>query len=216
MKPLSESRLYTFVDSAFLQSRSPQEVAQRLCDGGSDLIQLRAKGSSLDEIRQLAEAILQVTRRAGVRLVLNDHPQVAAEVGAQLCHLGQEDFFNAGYTHVSQLSTPGRQLNFGLSTHAPAQAERAIAAGADYIAIGPVYATGTKPTARPVTLDYVRWAAAKVKIAWFAIGGIQLQNLDEVLAAGARRICVVSAILTAPDIVGACQQFKNRLPSVGR
>jgi len=216
MKPLSECRLYTFVDTAYLHGRSPQAVAQGLCDGGSDLIQLRAKGSSLDEIRQLAEAILQVTRRAGVRLVLNDHPQVAAEVGAQLCHLGQEDFFNAGYTHVSQLSTPGRQLNFGLSTHAPAQAERAIAAGADYIAIGPVYATGTKPTARPVTLDYVRWAAAKVKIAWFAIGGIQLQNLDEVLAAGARRICVVSAILTAPDIVGACQQFKNRLPSVGR
>jgi len=216
MKPLSECRLYTFVDTAYLHGRSPQAVAQGLCDGGSDLIQLRAKGSSLDEIRQLAEAILQVTRRAGVRLVLNDHPQVAAEVGAQLCHLGQEDFFNAGYTHVSQLSTPGRQLNFGLSTHAPAQAERAIAAGADYIAIGPVYATGTKPTARPVTLDYVRWAAAKVKIAWFAIGGIQLQNLDEVLAAGARRICVVSAILTAPDIGGACQQFKNRLPSVGR
>ena len=196
MKPLSECRLYTFVDTAYLHGRSPQAVAQGLCDGGSDLIQLRAKGSSLDEIRQLAEAILQVTRRAGVRLVLNDHPQVAAEVGAQLCHLGQEDFFNAGYTHVSQLSTPGRQLNFGLST--------------------PVYATGTKPTARPVTLDYVRWAAAKVKIAWFAIGGIQLQNLDEVLAAGARRICVVSAILTAPDIGGACQQFKNRLPSVGR
>ena len=215
MKPLSECRLYTFVDTAYLHGRSPQAVAQGLCDGGSDLIQLRAKGSSLDEIRQLAEAILQVTRRAGVRLVLNDHPQVAAEVGAQLCHLGQEDFFNAGYTHVSQLSTPGRQLNFGLSTHAPAQAERAIAAGADYIAIGPVYATGTKPTARPVTLDYVRWAAAKVKIVWFAIGGIQLQNLDEVLAAGARRICVVSAILNAPDIVGACQQFKNRLLSVG-
>jgi thiamine-phosphate pyrophosphorylase len=83
----------------------------------------------------------------------------------------------------------------------------------DYIAIGPVYATGTKPTARPVTLEYVRWAAAHVMIPWFAIGGINLDNLDEVMAAGARRICVVSAILNASDITQACQAFRNRLTS---
>ena len=86
-------------------------------------------------------------------------------------------------------------------------------AGADYVAIGPVYKTGTKPAAQPVTLDYVRWAARNVPIPWFAIGGINLQNLNEVLDAGARRICVVSAILNAPDIVKACQEFKNRLIS---
>lgn len=86
-----------------------------------------------------------------------------------------------------------------------------MAAGADYIAIGPVFATGTKPTAKPVTLDYVRWAAANVTVPWFAIGGINLQTLDAVLAAGARRICVVSAILSAPDIVQACANFRNKL-----
>ncbi len=100
-----------------------------------------------------------------------------------------------------------------MSTHAPAQAERAIAAGADYIAVGPVYATGTKPTAKPVSLDYVKWAAANVQIPWFAIGGINLENLDAVLAAGARRIGVVSAILNATDIAEACHNFKNRLLS---
>jgi thiamine-phosphate pyrophosphorylase len=84
-------------------------------------------------------------------------------------------------------------------------------AGADYIAIGPVYATGTKPNARPVTLEYVRWAAAHVAIPWFAIGGIHLGNLDEVLIAGARRICVVSAILNAQDVAAACREFSRRL-----
>ena len=104
---------------------------------------------------------------------------------------------------------PGFQL--GLSSHAPDQAQRAIAAGADYVAIGPVFATGTKPGRMPVTLDYVRWAAANVSIPWFAIGGITLQNLDQVLAAGAKRICVVSAILNAADIPAACREFKRRL-----
>ena len=144
-------------------------------------------------------------------LVINDHPEIALQTGARICHLGQEDFFEAGHRHVSELIPHGSKLRIGLSSHAPAQAERALDAGADYVAIGPVYKTETKPAAQPVTLDYVRWAARHVTIPWFAIGGINLQNLDEVLDAGARRICVVSAILNAPDIVKACQEFKKRL-----
>jgi len=211
MKPLADCKLYAFVDTAYLNGRTPRELAQQLCDGGADLIQLRAKHSSHEEVRKLAEAILPVTRSAGVRLVDNDHLAVASEVGAEFCHLGQEDFFDAGHKHVSELPTRNSDLRIGLSTHAPAQAERAIAAGADYIAIGPIFATRTKPTAKPVTLEYVRWAAANVQVPWFAIGGINLENLDAVLAAGARRICVVSAILNAPDITQTCQEFRQRL-----
>lgn len=213
MPPLSDCRLYTFVDTAYLHGRPPAEVAQQLCEGGADLIQLRAKTHAPDEIRRIAETLLPVTKRAGVWLVINDHPQIAAELGAPLCHLGQEDFFDAGRSHVSELAAAAPGVGIGMSTHSPAQAERAVAAGAEYIAIGPVYLTGTKPGARAVTLDYVRWAAAEVQIPWFAIGGITLHNLDEVLGAGARRVCVVSAILNAPDLVQACQQFKNRLLS---
>jgi thiamine-phosphate pyrophosphorylase len=213
MKPLTECRLYTFVDTAWLHGRSAQDVTEQLCAGGSDLIQLRAKQSSPDEIRKMAAAILPITSRAGVWLVINDHPSIASEVGAPWCHLGQEDFFDGGHTHVSEFKARDAELRIGLSTHATEQAERAIVAGADYIAIGPVYATGTKPAAKPVTLEYVRWAAANVKTPWFAIGGITLQNLGHVLDAGARRICVVSAILNAPDVVEACQNFKNRLLS---
>jgi thiamine-phosphate pyrophosphorylase len=210
MKSLSDCRLYTFVDTAFLHGRTPELVARQLCEGGADIIQLRAKNSPPADVRHMAEAILPITRAAGVGLVINDHLAIADQVGAEFCHLGQEDFFDAGHSQVAELKIQNSKIKIGLSTHAPAQAERAIAAGPAYIAIGPIYATGTKPTAQPVTLEYVRWAAENVSIPWFAIGGINLANLDEVLAAGAQRICVVSAILNAPDITKACQEFKNR------
>src|SRR6478609_8572062 len=157
MKTLADCKLYAFVDTAYLHGRAPEVVAQQLCDGGADLIQLRAKNSSPAEIRRMAEAIAPVLRKANVGLVINDHLDIAREVGAEVCHLGQEDFFDAGHTHLSQLPSANSQLLIGLSTHASTQAQRAIAAGADYIAIGPIYATDTKPTAKPVTLEYVCW-----------------------------------------------------------
>src|SRR5882672_7636143 len=211
MKPLSECRLYAFVDTAYLHGRAPELVAQQLCEGGADLIQLRAKKASFEEIRRMAEAILPITRGAGGGLVINDLLSIARELGADVCHLGQEDFFGAGHTAVSELRSAGSVLRIGLSTHGPDQARLAIDAGADYVAIGPVYATGTKPEAKPVTLDYVRWAAINIHIPWFAIGRINLQNIDEVIAAGARRICVVSAILNSNDIVATCRKFKEGL-----
>ena len=211
MKPLAECKLYTFVDTAYLNGRAPELVAQQLCDGGSDLIQLRAKKSSPEEIRRMAEKILSITRRANVGLVINDHLEIACDLGAEFCHLGQEDFFDAGHKHCSEARSRKPELRIGLSTHSPEQAKRALAAGPDYIAIGPVFATGTKPTAKPVTLDYVRWAAENVNIPWFAIGGINLEKLGDVLAAGAKRVCVVSAILNAPDMAKACAEFRRRL-----
>ncbi|HTL57795.1 MAG TPA: thiamine phosphate synthase [Candidatus Limnocylindrales bacterium] len=211
MKSLSECRLYAFVDTAYLHGRAPGEIARQLCDGGADLIQLRAKQSSLDETRRMAETLLPITTSAGVALVINDHPALARQVGADYCHLGQEDFFEAGYTRVSELKEGRIRPGIGLSTHSPDQARRALAAGPDYIAIGPVFATPTKPQAPPVTLEYVRWAAANVSIPWFAIGGIHPDNLDQILAAGASRICVVSAILDATDIAQTCKRFKQAL-----
>jgi thiamine-phosphate pyrophosphorylase len=213
------------VDTAFLRGRAPEAVAQQLCAGGADLVQLRAKELPLAEVRRLAKAILPVTQRAGIGLVINDHLSVAQELGAEFCHLRQSDFLGAGCVHVSELpitasadqSQAARKhtvmppIRIGLSTHTPEQALRAVAAGGEYLGVGPVFQTGTKPAAKPVTLEYVRWAAANVRIPWFAIGGITLDNLDDVLAAGARRICVVSAILNADDLTAACRQFKDRL-----
>jgi thiamine-phosphate pyrophosphorylase len=213
LKPLSECRLYTFVDTAYLRGRAPETVARQLCQGGADLIQLRAKGAGPEEVRVMAEAILAITRAEGVGLVINDYPPLARELGADFCHLGQEDFFGAGFTHVDQVRPPESSLRIGLSTHRPEEARRALQAGASYIAIGPVYPTATKPGVKAVTVEYVRWASENVFVPWFAIGGINLRNIDEVLAAGARRICVVSAILESDDVTTRCREFRARLGS---
>ena len=210
MLPLEQCRLYAFVDAAYLQGRDPVEIARQLCDGGADLIQLRAKKSTVEEIRQMALRILPVTRQANVGLVINDHLDLALEIGADLCHLGQEDYLGLR-TSEGGMRNGKVGVRIGLSTHAPDQARRAVEAGADYVAVGPVYPTATKPGAKPVTLDYVRWAAQHLAVPWFAIGGINLKNLADVLAAGARRICVVSAILNAPNVAGACAEFRKRL-----
>lgn len=215
MKPLSQTRLYTFIDTGYLDDRDPIELTRMLCDSGADLVQLRAKGASPDQVLRLAERIQPVCEAADVWFVLNDHPRLALQVGAPICHLGQEDFFDGGYTTAEQVRGCPPEMLLGLSTHAPEQAKRALRTGPDYIAIGPVYATPTKPGRPPVTLDYVRWAKGHVGIPWFAIGGIHQGNLDEVLEAGARRVCVVSAILRAPDPAAACRDFAGRLEAAG-
>jgi thiamine-phosphate pyrophosphorylase len=214
MRPLSDCRLYAFVDTAYLHGRAPGQVARQLCDGGADIIQLRAKQSVADEVRRLAETILPITRHAGVPLVINDYLAVAQELGAEFCHLGQEDFFGAGNTHVSQLSRAGTRVGIGLSTHSQAQGEQALGASPNYIAVGPVFSTATKPGAQPIARDYLSWVVDHVSSPWFAIGGINLETLDEVLAYGVRRICVVSAILNAADVAATCRRFKERLAAV--
>src|ERR1041385_3586101 len=110
MKPLADCRLYSFVDSAYLHGRDPVEVGRQLCEGGSDLIQLRAKDWSPPRIEEVAQRLLPITRAHSVRLVVNDHLDIAQRIGADFCHLGQEDFFDAGYRHVSDLPQSGTAL----------------------------------------------------------------------------------------------------------
>ena len=216
MKPLDQCRLYAFIDEAYRSGRPYQDLAKSLCDGGADLIQLRMKDAPPENVLAAAEKIHPITESAGVYLIINDHLDIAYQMPHPFVHLGQEDFFDQGHTQVCELCPKHnpRHLMTGLSTHAPAQAQRAIASGADYVAIGPVFATPTKPTATPVTLDYVRWAAENIRIPWFAIGGIHAGNVDHIIEAGAQRICVVSDILKASDPQKACALFKTRLTSV--
>lgn len=216
MKPLDQCRLYAFIDEAYRRERSYQDLAKALCDGGANLIQLRMKDSPVDVIEKAADLIQPITESANVHLVINDYLDIANRRANPFVHLGQEDFFDQDYSHVSGLHQPTspKQLLVGLSTHAPAQAERAIDAGADYVAIGPVFSTPTKPTAAPVTLNYVKWAAKNIDIPWFAIGGIHSGNADLVIEAGARRICVVSDILNASDTQKACALFRSKLDKI--
>ena len=111
MKPLGDCRLYTFVDTAYLHGRDPADVARQLCDGGADIVQFRAKDWTPEAIRRVAGALAPIAGKAGVWLVINDHPEIASEVGAPLAHLGQEDFFDAGHrqSHLWPVDTAGNE-----------------------------------------------------------------------------------------------------------
>jgi thiamine-phosphate pyrophosphorylase len=211
MKAWVDCRLYAFVDTAYLDGREPAELARALCGGGADVLQVRAKGWGRDATRRLVEDVFPVVSGAGARMVLNDDWGLGCELGMPCVHLGQEDFFDAGHVTRDNLPGDGHRPELGLSSHAPDQFVRAEAAGAAYVAVGPVFATPTKPGRPAVTLDYVRWAAAHARVPWFAIGGIQGSNLEAVLAAGATRVCVVSALLRQPDVEAATRALRGRL-----
>lgn len=206
-------KLYTFVDGAYLHGRAPLDIALSLADGGSDIIQLRAKDWPKEKVHESAHRIAPALRDRGVTFVINDHVDIAKDVGAPLAHLGQEDFFDAGFQNVDQVIGEADNLGIGLSTHSPNQALRSIAANPSYVAIGPVFPTETKPQAPAVTLDYVRWASENLAIPWYAIGGINLGSLESVLTAGAMGICVVSAILNHANPADACREFRRALDS---
>ncbi len=215
MNQIQDCHLYTFIDGAYLNGRRPEDVARALVEGGSDIIQLRMKTASVEEVIRIAERVHPITQAAGVPLVINDHLEAALAIGAEYVHLGQEDFFDGGY-HTVQDVFQGKTVSagfpdVGLSSHAPAQALRAVEAGAVYLGVGPVFATRTKPQAVPVTLEYVRWASENIRIPWFAIGSVNLSNLEQVMEAGARRVCAVSDILNAPDIARRCREYKKIL-----
>jgi len=169
--------------------------------GGVDIVQLRDKELPDTELIPVLHEARQVTRRLGVPLVVNDRPDLAALVGADYVHVGQDDL------PVDVARRFG--VAVGLSTHAPEEIDRA---DGDYIGVGPVYATPTKEGRPPVGLELVRYAAANARQPWFAIGGIDESNVAAVTAAGATRIAVVRAISDAPDPAKAAAGLAKYLP----
>jgi thiamine-phosphate pyrophosphorylase len=164
-------------------------------------VQIREKTLADGELlERLAEA-RDVTARLGVPLVVNDRPDLAALCGADFVHVGQDD--------VPVELARRFDLGVGLSTHAPAEIDRAEA---DYIGVGPVYATPTKEGRPPVGLELVRYAAAHARQPWFAIGGIDAGNVADVVGAGAERVAVVRAICAAADPERAAAELRAALP----
>jgi thiamine-phosphate pyrophosphorylase len=164
------------------------ELLEAAVRGGVDLVQVREKELADGALLRVLEEARAVTRQLGVPLVVNDRPDLAVLVGADAVHLGQDDLPVASARRFG--------LPVGLSTHTTAELERAEA---DYIGVGPVFATPTKPGRQAVGLELVRHAAALARTPWFAIGGIDEANVAEVVAAGASRIAVVRAITDAED-----------------
>jgi thiamine-phosphate pyrophosphorylase len=186
--------IYGIVDLGYVKPDAVTEITKKLVRGGIDLLQLRAKGVPIDEIRRIAQVMVAITQPAGVPFILNDYPQLLADVPAEGCHLGQEDSSIADARRVA-----GRPIIVGRSTHSIEQAITAEKEGADYIGYGPLFPTPTKPDAVAVGLSGLRKLHAQVRIPIFCIGGIKENNLRKVTEAGAERVCLVSDLLTAPD-----------------
>lgn len=209
---IASARLYGFIDTAYLGDRDPADLTRAMIDGGVDIIQVRAKDTTHAQRIELGTAVLNIARSSNVPVIINDDLDAAFETGAAGVHLGQEDWSRLGRRDQRANLLAGICI-VGISTHSLEQALTAERDGADYIGIGPIFPTPTKPGVKPVGLELVRQVASRVATPFFAIGGITLDNLDEVLGAGARRVAIVSAILAAPDIRKAAEAFKKRLPS---
>ena len=206
---IATRRLYGFIDTAYLGDRDPGEVARAMIEGGVDIIQVRAKELPHPECVKLGLTVVGVAFRYDVPVIVNDDIDAAFETGADGVHLGQEDW--AAIPRETRVNQLANMRLVGRSTHSLDQALAAERDGADYLGVGPVFATATKPGVKPVGLELVREVHERVATPFFAIGGITLDNVDRVLEAGARRIAVVSAILGAADVTKAAAAFKARL-----
>ena len=194
MNALEHCFIYGIVDLGYVKPDGVTEITKKLVRGGIDLLQLRAKGVPMDEVQRFAQVIVAITQPAGVPFILNDYPQLLADVPAEGCHLGQQDG-----SIVDARQVAGRPIIVGRSTHSVEQAITAEKEGADYIGYGPLFPTPTKPDAVAVGLSGLRKLHAQVRIPIFCIGGIKENNLRKVTEAGAERVCIVSDLLTAPD-----------------
>ncbi len=210
MRALADCYLYGIVDLGYAQPKRVREVTEQLVIGGIDLLQLRAKGLSIEQVEDLGRTMLEVTAPAGVPLILNDYPDLLRSVAAQGCHVGQED-----YSVADARALAGRPCVVGKSTHSFEQALAAEAEGADYLGFGPIFATPTKPTAAPLGPERIQEVTSAVNLPVFCIGGINASNLARIKAAGASRICVVSALLLAEDIAKRTAVLKCRLGEGG-
>jgi thiamine-phosphate pyrophosphorylase len=196
MRALSECRLYGIIDLGFVEESDVDRVAEQMIEGGVDLIQLRGKGKSLDELAGYAARLHDLTAGSSTPLIMNDHAEIANRIKAEGVHVGQDD----DSIEVARRKV-GHSVLVGKSTHSLEQALAAQHEGADYIGFGPIFATPTKPDYPPIGLTDIRQVHAEVNLPIFCIGGINIDNLQSVIDAGAKRVVMVSALLRAHSVV---------------
>lgn len=216
MKTISEARLYGILDLGYVAREAVLRTAEAMCAGGVEVLQLRAKGCDEFAIEEMAREIEPVTRAAGIPLILNDYPELVPSVGADGAHVGQDDLAvdEARWRAGRALAGEVPPVIIGKSTHSLEQAVAAAAAGADYIGFGPLFPTPTKPGRPAIGLAEIRRVHELLDIPVFCIGGIKLSNLPEVMAAGARRVVIVSELLRAADIGAYCGEVKRAMGEV--
>ena len=202
---IAQARLYVLLDGR--ENRDAfATLANELIDGGADLIQLRAKSLDDRELLARCEILARLTSDSATRWIMNDRADLAAISGAHGVHLGQEDLTVA---HARRFISPSQWI--GISTHTLTQAEQAVLDGATYLGVGPIFASRTKHFERLVGTEIIAQVAAHSALPFFAIGGITLANVDQVLKAGATRVAVGCAIVDAASPGAAIRDFREKL-----
>jgi thiamine-phosphate pyrophosphorylase len=210
LQRLARARLYAIVDTGYVEPGRVPRVTEQLVQGGVDLIQLRAKKLPLSAIAELGKKMRAIIpsppHHASVLFILNDHPELVPEIGADGIHVGQDDLSVA-----EARAKAGAEALVGKSTHSLEQAIAAEKEGADYIGVGPIYATPTKPDYVPVGPALIGQVSSAVRVPQFCIGGINEKTLPEIVAVGARRVVIVSALLKSEDIPAYCRRVRGQL-----
>jgi thiamine-phosphate pyrophosphorylase len=196
MTSLHECRLYGIIDLGYVERRDAARIVAQMIEGGVDLIQLRGKEKSISELMELSAELHELTVQSFTPLIVNDYAEIARQVPVEGVHVGQDD---APIEIVRQKAA--REILVGKSTHSLEQARSAQREGADYIGLGPVFTTPTKPDYPAIGLHHIRRVHAEVNLPIFCIGGINIDNLQNVIDAGAKRVVMVSALLKAHNIV---------------
>lgn len=206
-KHIENSLLYLVTDrTGFKNEEEFLNAIASAIKGGVKILQLREKNTPTNEFIGLAKIVKEICSHHDCIFIVNDRVDVALAVNADGVHLGQEDM-----DLITARRILGNQVIIGNSTHKPEDALNAIKNGADYIGVGPVFATPTKPNRNAVGLEYVKWASANVTIPFFAIGGINNDNINEVIDSGARQVAVVRALMKSEDPEKEANKMLNQL-----
>lgn len=203
---LRSSYLYVIADKNICWEKSLSEITCQAIKGNADIIQLRDKASPKGEVLKMSRILRKLLLKKNKLFIINDYVDIAKILDADGVHLGQNDIPIEIAREIL-----GKDKIIGISCHSLKEAVEAEAAQADYIGIGPVFKTSTKPQIKPIGLGILMAVRNRIKIPAFAIGGINLHNINQVLSAGARRVSICSAICAKKNVFAAAKNFSEIL-----
>jgi thiamine-phosphate pyrophosphorylase len=199
-------KLYVIADRKICQGKDPVEIVSQAIQGGAQMIQYRDKESDDSAFLALALQLRDVCRNGDVPFIVNDRVSIALQIDTDGVHVGDEDL---SVKEAREALGPDKII--GKTARTVQQALAAQREGADYVGLGPVFHTDSKQIDGPIGLEVVRSASEALKIPIFAIGGINLSNLDQLLEAGGTRIAVISAVVLSDDVKSSSRRLRERL-----
>ena len=206
---LSKANLYVIADKKICKDKNIEEVVIQAIEGGAEMIQYRDKESSDREFLELASILQNICQNRKIPFIINDRVDIAAYIKPDGVHLGQDDLPLKIARKIL-----GSSKIIGISTKNIEQAKEAEKHGADYVGIGPIFDTLTKKIEKPLGLEIIKQAEKNLKIPFFPIGGINSENLDQVIEAGSRRMAVGSAVLSANDVKTAARNLSEKIQNL--